>query len=86
MLQPFQYASLKIASSALSDLNIEINFLIMGANDASTIGCASHSLTASHLRSKGTPRRQVYGNNAYAITTIYYLGKIFSHVPIVPFS
>lgn len=34
MLQPFQYAWLKIASSALSDLNIEITFLIMGANDS----------------------------------------------------
>lgn len=34
MLQPFQYTSPKIASSALSEPNIEITFLIMGANDS----------------------------------------------------
>lgn len=55
--------------------------------NASAIGCASHSLTTSHLRGKGTPppRERVYGNNAYAITTIYYLGKslaICAHRPI----
>lgn len=49
MLQPFQYASLKIASSALSEPNIEITFLIMGAND---------SMVGQHLFDHG-----VYAND-----------------------